>query len=72
MIDAGERSGQKIRNTIRGMISSINSAKIDYISIVDYDTLKEGNELKGTVLIALAVFIGNTRLIDNLKIDIAG
>ena len=44
--------------------------KIDYISIVDTQTLDELDEVKGKVLIALAVKIGSTRLIDNIVIDV--
>jgi pantoate--beta-alanine ligase len=49
------------------LIEAEKNAKIDYISIVDARTLEELTTLKGEILIALAVFIGNTRLIDNVK-----
>jgi pantoate--beta-alanine ligase len=39
--------------------------KIDYIEIVDGETLKPVKEVKEGTLIALAVFVGNARLIDN-------
>lgn len=41
-------------------------AKIDYIAVVDSDDLTELQQIKGRVLVALAVRIGKTRLIDNL------
>ena len=41
-------------------------AEIDYVSIVDGETLKEIKNIKGKELIALAVRIGKTRLIDNI------
>ena len=44
--------------------------EIDYIQIVDADTLKEIEKLKGSVLVALAVNIGKTRLIDNMELNV--
>jgi pantoate--beta-alanine ligase len=44
--------------------------KIDYISIVDAQTLDEIKEVKGQVLIALAVKLGAARLIDNIILDV--
>ncbi len=43
-------------------------ARIDYVEIVDSENLREAVELKGGILIALAVFIGRTRLIDNISL----
>lgn len=50
---------------MRELIQSVPSVKIDYISIVDTKTLQDVKEIKGEVLIAVAIFIGKTRLIDN-------
>ena len=44
--------------------------KIDYIKIVDTKTLEEVDRIEGKVLIALAVRIGKTRLIDNCLADV--
>ena len=41
-------------------------AKIDYISIVDGETLEDQESIEGKILLALAVWIGKTRLIDNI------
>ena len=38
---------------------------MDYVEIVDWETLQSLETLAGTVLVALAVFFGSTRLIDN-------
>ena len=40
-------------------------AKIDYVDVVDFDTITPVDEIKGTTLVAIAVYIGKTRLIDN-------
>lgn len=47
------------------IISAENLAKIDYISAVDLATIKDAKDLDGDRLIAIAVYIGKTRLIDN-------
>ncbi|MDD5436841.1 MAG: pantoate--beta-alanine ligase [Candidatus Omnitrophica bacterium] len=65
MIKSGERESRKIIRAIEGMIKSVPSARLDYASIVDTVNLKEAKVLSGEMLIALAVFIGKTRLIDN-------
>ena len=53
---------------MRNLIKKKKRAKIDYISIVDREDLEEVKDTKGVVLAALAVRIGKTRLIDNIRI----
>ncbi|MFA6141736.1 MAG: pantoate--beta-alanine ligase [Candidatus Omnitrophota bacterium] len=62
----GERDPKKIIKMMSDMISHVPTSKIDYISIVDTKNLKDVDRIDGEVLIALAVFIGKTRLIDNV------
>ena len=40
-------------------------ARIDYVDVVDFETITPVDEIKGTTLVAIAVYIGKTRLIDN-------
>ena len=40
-------------------------AKIDYVEIVDAQSLEPVSEIQGEILSAMAVYIGKTRLIDN-------
>lgn len=63
----GERDCPKIVGAIRELIEKESLARIDYVAAVDVDTLEPLNEIDDdtSVLIALAVFIGRTRLIDN-------
>jgi pantoate--beta-alanine ligase len=61
----GESSAQKIRQEIREQIEKYDKAEIDYISVCDPESFIEQEEIKGSSLIALAVRIGKTRLIDN-------
>jgi len=67
MIRHGQRNAFSIIARMKALISSKRSAKIDYIAIVDSQTLKPVNTVKGNCLITLAVRFGKTRLIDNLK-----
>ena len=68
MIQKGERSQAKIKAAIRFLITSQSSGEIQYVECVDADNLAELKRLQGNVLIALAVFFGKTRLIDNVFI----
>ncbi|MEN8254093.1 MAG: pantoate--beta-alanine ligase [Verrucomicrobiota bacterium] len=61
----GERDATVLRQAMADLIESVSGAEIDYIEIVDDDSLASVDEIKNDVLIALAVKIGNTRLIDN-------
>ncbi|MFH1848259.1 MAG: pantoate--beta-alanine ligase [Candidatus Omnitrophota bacterium] len=67
LVGRGRRDPSGIRAAIKEMILSKKSAtKVDYIEVVDSTTLKPVKRIKGTVLIALAVWFGKTRLIDNI------
>jgi len=52
-----------------GELSSIKNGNIDYIEIVDYETLQPIETINKKVLIALAVFFGKARLIDNIIVE---
>jgi len=68
LIRSGERDPKKVIKAMTGIIKSAPSAKIDYVSIVDTATLKNARTIAGGILIAVAAFIGKTRLIDNIMI----
>jgi len=70
MIQKGERSTEKLNNFIKKEISEKKHTRIDYISIVHPETLQPLDLIKDKVLLALAVFVGKTRLIDNVLIEI--
>lgn len=65
-IAAGDRDAATVIGTMKRMIETAPSAKIDYISIVDTKSLEPLSALSGEILVAAAVFIGKTRLIDNI------
>ncbi len=72
LIGSGEREAHKVKQRMEETIESAGEARIDYLSIVNRETLEDVEELRGNVLIALAVFIGETRLIDNLELNLSG
>ena len=66
LIQKGLNSPEEIKKEMQKLIlKKVPEARIDYISIADLNTLEEIQSISGSVLIALAVYIGNTRLIDN-------
>ena len=69
-IETGERSCAVIRNKMVNIIKQAELANIDYVSTADPITLKEIETIKKGVLISLAVYFGEVRLIDNLLLDL--
>lgn len=70
LLENSEISAEVIKSKIKAEIDSELLAKIDYIEIVDKYTLEPVNAIKSSVLIAIAVFIGTTRLIDNFIFEL--
>jgi pantoate--beta-alanine ligase len=66
LIKSGERDPKKIVKIMEEMIGAVPAVKIDYAAMVDTKDLKKVKTISGEVLIALAAFIGKTRLIDNV------
>lgn len=62
----GERRAEALRRKMVSLIKSEPLARIDYISVADNETLVELDAVEARALISLAVYIGKTRLIDNL------
>jgi pantoate--beta-alanine ligase len=69
LIEDGVIDSKTIINQMRKILQQAPSIKIEYISIVDADTLQELKKITGKVLTAVAVKIGSTRLIDNIVVD---
>ncbi len=68
-IEGGESDSRRIYVNIGRLLGFEPSIRVDYIAIVDPHTLEDIKEIKGRVLVALAVRIGKTRLIDNMLIS---
>ncbi len=69
MVSAGIIDANRIIAQMRKIITAAASAKIEYIEIVDAETLCPIKKIDRPALVALAVHIGRTRLIDNIIID---
>ena len=61
----GERDTAAIAGAVRGLIESRPGTRIDYVELRDAKTLEEIERIEDRALLALAVFVGETRLIDN-------
>ncbi len=70
LIDEGERDTEAIKEKMRLLINSEPLARIDYVEILTFPGLEETRQLAGKSLIALAVFVGGTRLIDNMVVEV--
>ena len=65
LIQNGERKADVIVEKMKKLIEEEPLAKIDYVQAVDAISIQPVAEIKGTILVAMAVYIGKTRLIDN-------
>lgn len=65
LIEAGEKNAAVIKEKMIAHIEAEPLAKIDYVEIVDAQSLEPVSEIRGEILAAMAVYIGKTRLIDN-------
>ena len=72
MVAEGEKDADKIVAAMSALIEQEPLARIDYVSAVDGVTMMPVHRLEGTVLIAMAVYIGKTRLIDNFSVEEGG
>jgi pantoate--beta-alanine ligase len=68
MADAGERNAAKLTAAGRAEFASEPSVRLDYFAIVDPNTLDPVEKASDGTLIAVAAYVGNTRLIDNILI----
>ena len=68
-IRGGERDAAVVTREMQRIITEAGPARVDYISVVDPETMQPVANVAAPVLVALAVHIGATRLIDNLRVD---
>ncbi|MCI7442461.1 MAG: pantoate--beta-alanine ligase [Clostridium sp.] len=69
-IEAGERDSKKIIEIITNNINTEKLAKIDYVEIVDPLSIENIDKIESSALVAMAVYIGKTRLIDNFIYEV--
>ena len=70
MMEKGERDAEKILLAMREIIEAEPLARIDYVEMVDADSITPLVRAEGRVLTAMAVYIGTTRLIDNFIMEV--
>ena len=67
-IEAGETDAEKVKAIITAEIEAEPLSRIDYVEIVDWNNLEPVSSTEGSILAAVAVYIGKTRLIDNFTV----
>ncbi len=71
LVEAGERDAAKLLAAGIEVFAGENSVRLDYFEIVDPDTLDPVAEVSAGALVAVAAFVGSTRLIDNILLPSA-
>ena len=66
LYENAERDAETLRLFMREVLATELLAQMQYVSCADYDTLEELESVTGKALLSLAVYVGKTRLIDNL------
>lgn len=69
-VENGERDVSRLESEIRAVLTGASRATIDYVAIVDATNLAPVEVLDGACLIAVAAWFGDTRLIDNLTVEV--
>ena len=69
MVEAGETDAKKVVGAMVAEIQKEPLAKIDYVKIVSMNDMQQIETIQGSILAAMAVYIGKTRLIDNFIVE---
>ena len=64
--DGGERSAEQLKEIARAELATEPLARVDYVDLYTFPALQPVAEVTETSLLAIAVYIGKTRLIDNV------
>lgn len=70
MVQNGERDVKTVLTAMKEKIETEPLAKIDYVEVVDGETMQKVEKMEESVLVAMAVYIGKTRLIDNFMYEL--
>lgn len=68
--EAGERDGEKLRVTMKELLGREELARPQYVSCADPLTLQELDIINNQALLSMAVYVGSTRLIDNILLQL--
>lgn len=69
LVGSGESSPQKLIEAARNVFAKEPQVRIDYVAVIDADTLASVPDVCAGALVAVAAFVGTTRLIDNLLLQ---
>jgi pantoate--beta-alanine ligase len=69
LIGQGETDAARITDQMCGILRQVPALRIEYVSIVDAESLEDLQQVKDKVLVAVAARLGSTRLIDNIVVD---
>ena len=72
LADQGERNSQKLIEAAKAVLTEEPAVRLDYFEIVDQETLEPAPDVSHGALVAVAAFVGTTRLIDNIVLVGAG
>ena len=70
LIENGERDAKVVIETIKANLEKETLARVDYVEVVDFENIQRVETISGETLVAIAVYIGKTRLIDNFIVDV--
>jgi len=70
LIASGERRGDEVRRRLKEILESEPAAKVEYAEVVNAETFAPVTTLQGNLVLPLAVRIGGTRLIDNIRLAV--
>ena len=70
LIEQGERDAAVVQRALVAHLARTPGARLDYTAVVDAETLQPIQRLQGSVLLAVAVKFGETRLIDNMLLQV--
>ena len=68
LVEAGEKDAEAVTRKVAEAVATEPLARLDYVDVADPKDLGHVDRIEGEVLVALAAFIGRTRLIDNVRI----
>ncbi len=69
MVESGATDARQVRARIEAVMGRVPAMQIEYVSLVDPETLEDVERITGAVLIAVAARLGPARLIDNIMVD---
>lgn len=69
LVEAGEKNAETVKQTILEELQTEPLADVEYVEVVDWNTLEPITTIAGPILTAIAVRIGKTRLIDNFIVE---